>query len=357
MDKFDRVWYAEWFGLGPYHENFSGIIDTKNDSIITFESLTNGLFSSKEVLHISQTKDQTRDILIATRKGIVYKYNGSSFKEIFKVKKPTVSKPLFVEPTDDGSLWIMLAGEVLKIKNKTILERHQFPKENYFAFQIIPHPSELIVELGIKHKISQYWRSENGVFAPYIEPKDTVPNQPIIRSEFRDIYYSNTDKDLLIKDVSGKTLFYYKNNLGRESFKDNRGIYWFATQNGAIKISVKESPFTILQAEKSIRGIYKDENLLCIGTNNGNFFKNLNSGEIYNPFERWQRTAYSFSKDKDGHIWVGSIGHEILEFQPQEKKCRLIWMTCAPFVRVNSFCTYKISICKKANFTDRTSSR
>lgn len=313
VDQFNRIWYCEEVGK---KENYGGIIDTRKDSIITFESLSNGLFTSKDVLHIENSKINRNEVLITTLQGGVYKYTASGFEKIFQVQTNSLYA-FFCEAAADGSYWILGKNNVSKIRNGAATAQYSFSKTDIDigVRRIIPHPSEFIIECNSLNKYSQFWKLENGIFVPFSVEKNNLPDLSIAESDRGEIFYINKDINLSIRDYAGKPLFYFENQMGRGIFKDNRGIYWVATTDGLLKITVKENPFTILQKGGNIRGIYKDENWLCIGDYFGNQFKNLKTDEYFHPFIVG-RAAMSFSKDKNGHVWVGSSGHKILELKP-----------------------------------------
>ncbi|MFK7948576.1 MAG: ATP-binding protein [Saprospiraceae bacterium] len=310
LDDGDRLWYSE--GNQSALNTFGGILDSKLDTVYTFESFSNGLIHSDNIAFIQPSYATKNNIIIGTIDGNIYKYDGE-FHHIYKdsnddliwkcfevekdvfylhyyinkhkdkqalgkiVNKKIVKKTVFQTPIQD----------IIKIKNRFFVQTF-FDKRMYYDLSTNKQDLEIQLKSGLDIK---------GVFQ--------------IQENWICV---NTKNGIVIQDNYGNILWrYFEYNQSGEGsqlkyscvFKDVQGILWIGTADGIIKIQIKENPFTILQKNNSIRGITEIDNKQYIGGYFGNYRADLNN-DNWTEFLSKKITVVGYLEDENDIIWMGT---------------------------------------------------
>ncbi|MCO6477798.1 MAG: hypothetical protein J5I94_14305, partial [Phaeodactylibacter sp.] len=154
-DKDNNLWYCEKTGVE--NPNQSGIINTRQDTVYDFETFTHGLFSSQDVIHISQSRINKPELFISTRQGIIYKYN-QAFEEVYRMPGE-IRNYVICEALPDSSYWILHARTMARVKNGQLLD--SFDIEPPGLFQFTAHHPDIIVETRYQEYPSNYWVLQN----------------------------------------------------------------------------------------------------------------------------------------------------------------------------------------------------
>ncbi len=314
IDADNRLWYCEEGFNGT-----SGVIDTAKDSLYSMESISKGLFSSKDVIYLSNVSAESDDILIMTRSGIVYKYNGH-FEEIFRLQIPVVSSIFLCKAAPDGSYWILYHDDLFRVKNNKVLQTIKVDMGMRRIFSTTP---ELIAEI-IHPPPYKYWKLEKDTLVPFtIAPH--APEEIRALLQFHKDYTCYATKDaLLIRDTTGKLIYRFddlntpgqsRKLVSHDVLMDHRGILWVATQNGLLKLTVKKTPFEIVFPGNSMRGIFKDKDSVWVGGGDTTEAPDhVKTEQEY--LSKKGNDAMSFYKDLRGHLWIGTQYSNIVEYLP-----------------------------------------
>ena len=318
IDKNNHLWYCEWRSIDKPIQG--GVINTQQDTICSFETFTKGLFTSGEVIHINNARLNNNDLFIATRRGIVYRFDGT-FEEIYRFPNG-ISNHVICEPSPDGGYWILHGKEAIQILNQQKLQSFQFTHTltNFISF----YPS-LILETRHADTV-RYWQLKQDRFVPYIPENyasDDIKSIFQIQKDYRSFA---TNDAVLVQDTLGNILFSFDEfeKMGAKSkFKhnttllDGQNLLWITTENGLFKLTQKKNPFSLLQSGNSTRGIYQTADHLWIGGYFGNVRTDLNTGrqmEFISP----PIAAMAFHKDHQGHIWIGTSVRFLYEYVPDQ---------------------------------------
>lgn len=318
-DKSNNIWYCERSNLDK--PILSGVIDTKKDSIYRFEDFSKGLFSSQDVVHISQSKKEASSIFITTRAGVIYKYS-DHFEEIYRFNH-SLNNYAICEEDESNGYWILNENHILKIKNQKLLATYSNPNLNGYFYRVVTQKPNLILEVRNALDEKTYWELKNDILSPYTFPNKIKNLKQLFQKTSDYICYSSNDT-IYVSNNSGKKIFQFNNidNSGADfkyqtTLVDRQDILWIASGNGLYKVIPKKNPFKLLQENQSIRGIFKDDDQLYVGSYTENVIINLKTNKK-TPFIRVPNVATtSFIKDKKSHIWAGTSTQLLFEFIPK----------------------------------------
>jgi signal transduction histidine kinase/CheY-like chemotaxis protein/ligand-binding sensor domain-containing protein len=323
VDRDNYLWYCEQKGVE--NANYSGVIDTRRDTVYDLETFTHGLFSSQDVIHISQSRVNRSELLIATRQGVVYQYDGA-FTELYRLPEK-VRNFVISEALPDGSYWILHAQSMRRVKNGRQLDH--FKVEPSGLFKIVANHPETIVETRNFAFLSKYWVLRNRQLMPF-QPKPAPPSEiTALFQVHRDYLCFATPEAIRIQDRAGNELLNYpvSKTLGKAenlkhfngAFVDRHHTLWISSDNGLIRISQKPTPFRIRQAGNSIRSIFRDEGGLWIGGYRQNIYERHapRAEQIDIPSHP---AITSFVRGKQGQLWAGTDGFLIMRYDPDQQE-------------------------------------
>ncbi len=322
-DKNNNLWYCEKTGIE--NPNQSGIINTRQDTVYDFETFTHGLFSSEDVIRISQSRINKSELFISTRQGIIYKYNGA-FEEVYRMSGK-IQNYVICEALPDSSYWILHARTMARVKNGRLLD--SFDIEPPGLFQFTAHHPDIIVETRYQEYPSNYWVLQNRQLIPF-HLENYPPEEITALFQIHNDYTCfATPEAIVIQDQAGNQLLNYpvSRASGRienqryynGAFAGRQNILWIASDNGLARVSRKQNPFKILQAGNSIRGIFRDEQGLWIGGYRQNAYENLAAEEAQITIPLYP-AATSFVRGKQGHLWAGTDGFIMMVYIPDQNR-------------------------------------
>ena len=280
-----------------------------------------GFFASKDVIYLGNATANSDAILVATRAGIIYKYDGD-IEEIYRF--PDAFKiPPVCKANPDGSYWITYITKAFKVKDGKILKVIDAGK--HINNITSPYP-ELILE--IDDPLSGYRRLENDTLVPFsINPHPPEDIKEVLQLHQDYICYATKDI-LLVRDKKEKLLYSFDHlrpsgyNTGlnvNAIFPGRQNILWAATGNGILKLSAKQNPFEIIMPENSMRAIFKDKETLWVGgVTTYNAPDGIRPEQEYLPARGYDAT--SFYKDLRGHLWIGTQASKVVKYIPVEDK-------------------------------------
>ena len=322
-DKDNNLWYCEITGIE--NPNQSGIINTRQDTVYDFETFTHGLFSSEDVIHISQSKINRSDLFISTRQGIVYKYN-QDFEEVYRVPGE-IRNFVICEALPDSSYWILHARTMARVKNGQLLDSFDIGPPGLFQFTAY-HP-DIIVETRYQEYLSNYWVLQNRQLTPFYLKNHPPEEIAALFQIHKDYTCFATPGAIVIQDQAGNQLLNYPVSIasGRirnqryynGAFVDRQNILWITSDNGLARVSRKQNPFKALQAGNSIRSIFRDEHGLWIGGYRQNAYENLTAEEAQITIPLYPAIT-SFVRGKQGHLWAGTDGFIMMEYIPAQNR-------------------------------------
>jgi signal transduction histidine kinase/CheY-like chemotaxis protein/streptogramin lyase len=317
-DKNNNLWYCEGNDVG--RPIFSGVFDTKEDSIYLFEDFSKGLFNSRDVLYLSQSKKQPFTIFIATRNGIIYKYT-DHFEEIYRFPQNLITHPICEEIYGESSFLILHKNLMLKVKDGQLISTYTIPDTKVKANRIITQGPKLIVEAkNYRTGKKSYWELYNDNFIPYDLTGISEDTDRLLHKTTDYTCYAGKDSFHVINNANDSLFQFSITNIYGQNFKyrtvfvDRQNILWIASNNGLCKIIPKKNPFKILQEGQSIRGIFKDNGHLYVGSYTENVRIDLKTNEKNRFINNPNVTATSFIKDKNSNLWVGSTSRLLYQF-------------------------------------------
>ena len=327
-DSNNLIWYCE--SKIFKRTNFSGILDARKDSIYRLETFTNGLINSREVSYISQSRWNKSTIFISTKSGVVYEYDGS-FKIVYRF--PDDPEGLAIcERALDGGHWILYENKVLRIKGGRLVgEPILLPNEPDYRFafrRIVAQKPNLIIESQSIYglKLRKYWELKNGRLVPYQISNPPTDNFLILQKSKNFLLYAQ-DGGIHAQDSSGKVIYTHKvtqKPLGLffygRPYIDDQQILWVPSMDGLYKIVSKPNPFKTLQSGQSIRGIYKHNDLLYIGSYTENRVFDLKKNESHKFLKDQVAVSTSFQKDDNGNLWIGNTNDFLHEYEPKNNR-------------------------------------
>ena len=316
IDTANLLWYCEINSTTPV----SGVIDTAKDSIYSMKTISKGLFTSKDVLYLRNATTDSNAILIITRAGIIYKYNGG-FEEIYRLPEPISAHIAIYKARSEDSYWIIHGEELIKVQNKKAVKTINTGVK---IRRIISTWPELIILTGS----NQYRILKHDSLIPFsIPPHDPKEIKGLLQLH-KDYSCYVVKSELLIRDKKGKLLYRFdaadtrrakKKLMSHVALVDRQNILWVSSENGLIKLTAKKNPFETLLPGYSMRAIFKDDTALWVGDIGGRLLPDKVKGEEdYMDFVR--NNAMSFYKDLRGHLWIGTRLEKVVEYIPGEDR-------------------------------------
>lgn len=304
VDKESRIWYA---GGDVYKKIFySGVIDTRRDSVYTMETISGGRFTSEDVTHVNNSGADT--IIITTRAGVVYVYDGD-LKEIYRHSE-AFTWHFECKAMPDGSYWISNNTELIHVKHgKRLKTITKSPR----VVRILKNRAGLVLETA--YDTLNYWTLHKDTLVPYTT-KMYLPKGDVMPLQIHDHYTTYAVEDtLFIKDTLGKLLSRFTISEAMKAgpivgwqngYTDQQNNLWITTGNGLLKITSRKNPFTTLETGNSIRGIYRKGEQLWIGSHGKNSVKN---SATKTEKEFWYHTfaaISSFHMDDQEQLWMAA---------------------------------------------------
>jgi len=321
IDKNNRLWYCERKLLDQKAK--SGILDIDKDSLFSIKQFSKGLFDDNDIVYVGQSNISKNSILLATKQGSIYTYNGT-FKKVFDFKKPFV-KPVVSEFIDDGQL-LILSGNALSIvkKGSSIIETYYLKDEEETFLRIISASPRIILE-SHNGKGKRYWQISEEKLIPYsFSTRDDNKDFLFYTGEHYDYYCNNNH--IIIQNKDGIIVFEYtiEENIKistdfNKVFLDRQNILWASSQNGVYKIIRKKNYFETTQEGNSIRGIYSEGQTLFIGGYTRNLMLDIKSKAVSN-FPEENGAFSSFQRDNKGNLWIGTTANRIYKYDAQKQQ-------------------------------------
>ncbi|MEM9687167.1 MAG: two-component regulator propeller domain-containing protein, partial [Bacteroidota bacterium] len=320
----------------------SGIIDIEKDTIYSTAVLSKELFNAQDVIYVGNTGQNSNAILIVTRLGVIYKYDGA-FKEIYRFPHMLSGFPR-IAAANDGSYWIIYGENtaIIQVKHGKKIKTIPFGNTSKEIHRIVTTQPDVIIET-YSNPI-KYWKVQGDGFVPFsIAPHADDEIRQLFQIH-QDYSCYGTRRQLLVRDTQGKIIYSFKDfeKIGRrvtlnnrKTLVDRQNILWITTENGLVKISVKKNHFETLQTGNSIRGIFTDGKQLWSGGYFGNTVTHIenNKAEKYTTDDY---TVMAFHQDHRGHLWMGTNKHTLIEYIPDQDAYRYHEFTngerpCIPF--------------------------
>ncbi|SFN47571.1 Signal transduction histidine kinase [Bizionia echini] len=320
LDEQNRIWFCEDLAYAP--KLTSGVFNTETGSIIPFEIISKGLFTSEDVFSLNASNYRKNTIFITTKQGVVYKYDGQ-FKMIFTI--PNFRFRRVVAESDlDGNYWITYDNTVIsKIDGAgKILKRFNLDKDDFTLNKILITTPNIILE-GYNSKVEkEYWQIKDTILQEF---KLSIEHPiQVLKIKDSQIYFFQNDTVFKkpinpLKEKNNQVILGNISNLKYNScYVDKQGVMWVSSDNGLYKIVSKKNPFTIFESENSIRGIYRDSNSnLWIGGYKKSVVYNLNS-KAKQDIEVPNVTFTGFTKDKNGTLWIGTTNNSLYTYHSSD---------------------------------------
>ncbi|MCB0375872.1 MAG: hypothetical protein KDD04_08140, partial [Sinomicrobium sp.] len=160
IDAANRLWYCE----GNFGTLGGGIIDTAKDSIYSMETVSKGLFASKDVVFLGNAMPNSNDILIVTRAGVIYNYNGADFEEIYRLPDPVSIHLVMSKANPDGSYWVVHGENLFLVKKKKTVKT---VNTGMLIHRIISSYPDLVLLAYSPSLTTRYWRLKNDSLTPF----------------------------------------------------------------------------------------------------------------------------------------------------------------------------------------------
>lgn len=330
IDKRDRIWYTEnFYKSKPY---FAGVIDPKTNTVYSLDSITQNLIHSDDVSDISRVQDGSKDFLICTRSGIMYRYvfETEKIEKIFQL--PTSAQNNFrgVSYTKD-IYWIAHGWEIFKVNSQTEeIEHIDSPIKPMVFNRFYKEKMNIIAEHSSKSGICFYKFKEDDFYSPQ-------SHIPICEDITSNIFYTDNfrcfsvGEKIIVEDYESKRLFEYSttetdgSNTPFEckgSFREDENTYWIASNKGLFKIKFDSVPFQIFKRGKSIRAIFENEDKLYVsGYESANTIFDLKTNQS-NSFARKDMIFNSFSQD--GEVILGAGAGALISYNPNSNTSKFL---------------------------------
>ncbi|NCP05581.1 MAG: response regulator [Flavobacteriales bacterium] len=222
------------------------------------------------------------ELWVGTDNGL-YKYNESL--EDFKLLESSFNKPILdIENDENGNLWFVAESTLYRYNiasGKTISYKTMLPTN----IEEITRTEDGTIWLGFNNNLYKYHK-ENDVFSKIEINIETKNKLPVRISKILGV-----DNDILL--------------IGTQN-------------NGALAFDVLKNVFNKLSIEQEeplyVRDFLKtDSNEIWIATESGLFIYNLQNAtsknlikNYNNPYALSDNAIYTFTKDTEGGIWIGS---------------------------------------------------
>ncbi len=323
IDKNNRIWYTE--GYYKSAPRFSGVIDPTSNAVYSFDSLTQNLIHSDDVCALNTIEDGTKDFLICTRSGIIYRYyyETEKIEKIFQLTTPT-DDIFHGRSYKKNVYWIAHGDEIFKLNSQTgKIERKVFPIEQMSFDNICKKKGEIIAEYHLEYPVTYFKFEQDNFSSPssHHRMSEKITSAIFYNNEFR--CFSINEK-LIIEDYEGKRLFEYSTTetdgsktpfLCKYAFQEADNIYWLGSNKGLFRVKFDKIPFQILKKGKSMRTIFEDENKLYVsGYNKANTVFDLQTDRD-SSFMMEGMFANSISKDRNGIFWIAG-GLSLVRYDP-----------------------------------------
>lgn len=322
IDGKNRIWYSGSVNNGRL---CSGLIDSRRDSLYTIEAVSGNRLTSQDVIYVSNSKAIKDDVIIVTRSGIIYRYDGD-FHEIYRAPHPFPENVL-CQALPDGSYWVIYVSysktsrnEILWVKNGKILQQL---KVDHWIKRIVTSYPELVLEIPYAPTIA-YWKLEKDHLVPFSAKRHSPEDVVALLQLHQDYTCYLTGSELLVQDKQGNSIYRFdrfkfldkKFEGCHNTLLDRQGILWITTDNGIIKLSARKNPFKNLGITENIRGIYREGSQLWTGR----AVKNLENGSQTALPLREVEVVSTFYKDQQGYLWLGNSSNELLKYIPGEDR-------------------------------------
>ncbi|MDZ7614297.1 MAG: two-component regulator propeller domain-containing protein [Flavobacteriaceae bacterium] len=339
IDKNNRLWYCERKLLRQKIK--SGILDIDKDSLYSINQFSNGLLKDSDIIYIGQSKNLKNVILLATKQGAVYTYNGA-FEKVFDFEESFISS-VICDYTNDGKLLILSGNKLNIIKNGKRINEPYYLKDGEGTFlRIISTGPQIILETYSANYGKKYWQIYENKLIPYSFSTEPTAKNCLLYVGENYVYYGKNDH-IIIQDRHGTKLFDYANteNMNastdiNEVFLDRQHILWATSPNGVYKIIRKKNFFETLEAGNSIRGIYSDDQTLFVGGYAQNLMIDIKNKSI-SKFPEDKDAFSSFQRDKKGNLWIGTTFNGIYKYNPENHE----WSTYKLENSENLYLTYQ----------------
>lgn len=321
IDYNNTVWYNTSYSKKQYF----GILDPKKDSIYTIDYATSQNIKAKHVDCISRHNHHQYKVLIYTDKQKLWLYDKNP-RYISLPSMPNSFTPRSIQYNGKKNFWLIAKHQLLGIENGKIKIN---VKTKHTLQRVYSFNNKPIIETRIipsKKTPTKHWVIEGDSLVPF-----QLQNHPIdyIRSILqihKDYIVYATKNSIIAENHEGKIIYQFDlSDIISNSFTpishfiDQQQNIWLTSEDGLIKINIKENPFKILQKGNSIRGIYKKNNFLWTGGYSGTFVQNTDSN-IIQKIPNETTPAFSFQETVDGNIMVGGLGRKIVEYTLEGKK-------------------------------------
>ncbi len=373
------LWFGTWGGLVKFNlQNQTYTIEQKNESTIysissnkigcllkdkqqnlwlgTEENGVNIFFNSLNKFPVFNSRNgidndfvysiyqlTNQNILVGTENGL-FNINPST-NEVSNynhiLKKHKINTVLSLLEDHDGNIWIGSYGQGIVIYNPKNKSTKNLLADKYLGgtvMKIIQSKNGVIWVATYKdglyainpntYEIKRYTTNEglpsNNIFCVY-EDKNT--NTLILGTDGGGVcfvdFINNTNKPFITSYKHNENRNSISSNSVNDIYKDNKGLYWFATSNGLNKFDLKTKQFTIYSEKDGLPNSYiyavipdKQNNLWLpsnsgltrfnpnIKNENGSAFKNYNTNDGIQAREFNQGASFLC---KDGKILVGGI--------------------------------------------------
>ena len=321
IDHANRLWYHAYDPLG----SVSGVIDTAKDSVYSIAELSGGLFNAEDVIALGNITPDNDEIFIATRSGAIYTYDGDFEKICHWSFSDTKRTYLQLRKVDaDSSYWIVYGKELFMARDKKIVKSIYSDSDIIGIVSIDP---DLMVH--VVDSVMQLRTLKNDTLVPLSILPDSPDTMSKLLRLHQDYIYYATEDALMVSDKKGKLLYRFDefdplgdihDFMSVVTLTDRHNILWINTQNGLIKFTAKQNPFKTVLPGSSVRGIFRDKDILWIG--GGSY-----TGAVPDTIRTEQAfldpmlyDAMSFYKDLDGHLWIGTQDNKIVEYIPDQNR-------------------------------------
>ncbi len=337
VDKNNNIWFAEKEHINKVQKG--GVLNPTKNQVYTFDEYTNGLLTENSVLTIDHSSFNSKEWFVTTMDGVVYKYS-DGFEEIFSFPDAIIGFT-FCDEAPNGDYWIAHYGEIFQVGKQTATQSY---KTESYLHTVKRFKPNLVFERFSNDR--PYFELMDGKLSPYTFPhtQNISVNMMAYCGDNLNYLTTNQAKTLLIQDKDGNMLLEYHHTKNQSSFKnllinkafiDNQNITWLATANGLLKVVQKENPFTLLQANNSIRGIYQEGDYQWIGGYKNSVFPNIEkTGEGWEHLPKLPMTQ--FTKNDKGHLWIGTISRALVAYIPESDEQKAYYLN----QNINLYCPF-----------------
>ncbi|MFK7978465.1 MAG: ATP-binding protein [Saprospiraceae bacterium] len=324
IDDNDNILFVE---EKEYSEkNYSGVIDTKTDSIYSLEEYTGGLLKSNGVINLNYASQNPNIWFLTTKQGIIYEYKDGEFKQVYE-EKDIFKNNAYYEPINENESWVLQENKLTRLqKNKS--KKNYVIGEKKLKFRWATKQDSSIIFNAFSYGNGiDYLEFKNNEFRPY-RAKNNLPYQNILHlDETTSTYYLNDS--IIIQDLKGQTIF--KQNvilegfINRNYFYKPQNILFITSQNGLIKLNRKQNPFKSYYKGNTIRGLFHKNPFLWISGKMGSKKLNLKTklAEDIQVEYLANETPFVFAnifKDDNNNLFIGTKHSFLLTFKNEQQR-------------------------------------